>query len=177
MTRAAILHTAAICLTAAILPQAHAADQLFSFVYDSPSNDVVITGELLGNLQADGNTVVVSQVLGAPVVIGVPAVSVPFVDSIINVVAGSSFLLPRVSLNGAVMDFAACTTNACDDGFGFEASGQFGAPLAALLPSFGGLDVIEYSPGDWTMSAVPEVDAWALMALGLMGIGLYRRVR
>jgi MYXO-CTERM domain-containing protein len=177
MNHAMLLRPVALLFAAAFVPQAHAADQLFSFVYDSPSNDVVIRGDLLGSLQADGNTVVVSQVLGVPTVNGTPAVALPFIDSIIDVVAGSSFLLPRVSLNGTVMDFAACTTAACDDGFGFEASGQFGAPLAALLGSFGNLEIVAYSPGDWTMSVVPEVDSWALMALGLAALGIRRRQR
>ena len=87
------------------------------------------------------------------------------------------FPIARVSLNGAVMDFAACTDSKCDDGFGFESSGQFGIPAAALLPSFGNLDIIDYSPGDWTMSVVPEPDTWALMARGLRGVALARRSR
>jgi MYXO-CTERM domain-containing protein len=177
MSRSTLLRFAAVLFAVALAPQARAADQVFSFVYNSPSNNVVIRGELAGILQADGNTVVVSQVLGVPTLNGNPAVAVPFVDSIIDVVANTSFLSPRVSLNGLVMDFAACTTSGCDDGFGFEASGQFGFPLAALLTSFGNLEVVPYSPGEWTMSVVPEVDTWALMALGLAALGMRRRPR
>lgn len=177
MTSKSLFPAAALCLSAVLLPSAQAADQVFSFVYDSPLNTVVIRGELLGSLQADGNTVIVSQVLGVPTVNGMPAVALPFTDSIIDVIAGTSFLPPRVSLDGTVMDFAACTDSECDDGFGFESSGQFGIPVAALLTSFGNLDIIDYSPGDWSMSVVPELDTWALMALGLLGVGLARRPR
>lgn len=177
MTRPIAFFAGAALLITLSTAQAQSAPQLFSFTYDSPLNNVVITGELLGSLQADGNTVVVSQIQGIPLLNGAPAVAVPFVDSIIDVIAGTSFLAPRVSLNGALMDFAACTTADCDDGFGFESSGQFGVPVAALLGSFGNLEIVDYSPGDWTMSVVPEVQTWALMALGLAGMGLYRRRR
>ena len=168
---------AAALTTAAALPHAQAADEVFSFTYQSPLNEVVIRGELMGSLQGDGNTVIVSQILGIPSVNGVPAVALPFVDSIIDVVGDTSFLLPRVSLDGTVMDFAACTSSSCDDGFGFESSGLFGQPVAALLTSFGNLDIIGYSPSDWTMQAVPEVDSFTLLALGLIGLQGYRRIR
>jgi hypothetical protein len=122
MFRPLLVATATVLTSAAPL-QAQAADQTYAFAYDSTAYQVRITGTLLGSLQADGNSIVVSQELGVPSFNGAPAVALPFVDSLIDVVGDTAFLPPVVSLDGRPMDFAACTSPACSDGFGFEASG------------------------------------------------------
>jgi PEP-CTERM motif len=162
-----------VALLAGTLPlQAQAADQVYAFAYDSAAYQVRIAGTLLGSLQADGNTILVTQVLGVPTFNGAPAVAVPYVDSLIDVVSNNAFLSPLVSLNGLRMDFAACTSASCDDGFGIEA-GNYGVVYA--LASFGNLNANAYSPTDWTISAVPETSTWVLMALGLVGMAVRRR--
>lgn len=168
--------TTAAMLAGAAPWQAKAADQLYAFAYDSTAHQVRITGTLLGSLQADGNTVLVSQLLGVPSFNGAPAVALPFVDSLIDVVGRTAFLPPVVSLDGRRMDFAACTSNACRDGFGFEASGIAGYPVVYALASFGNLDANLYRPADWSISAIPEAGTWLLMALGLCCLGVRRRL-
>jgi hypothetical protein len=176
MFRPLLTATATLLASAAPL-QAQAADQPYAFTYDSAAYQVRITGTLLGSLQADGNTILVSQVLGVPSFNGAPAVALPFVDSLIDVVGDTAFLPPVVSLDGRRMDFAACTSAACDDGFGFEASGIAGMPIIYALASFGNLDGNLYRPADWSISAVPETGTWLLMALGLCGLAAARQRR
>ena len=175
MFRPLLIATATLLASAAPL-QAQAADQLYAFAYDSTAFQVRIAGTLQGSLQADGNTIVVSQVLGMPSFNGAPAVALPFVDSLIDVVGRTAFLPPVVSLDGRRMDFAACTSAACSDGFGFEASGIAGYPVVYALASFGNLDANLYRPADWSISAVPEAGSWLLMALGLCGIAARQRL-
>lgn len=175
MFRPLLIATATLLASTAPL-QALAADQPYAFTYNNAAAQVRITGTLLGSLQADGNSIVVSQVLGVPSFNGAPAVALPFVDSLIDVVGRTAFLPPVVSLDGRRMDFAACTSAACSDGFGFEASGLIGFPVVYALASFGNLDANLYRPADWSISAVPETGTWLLMALGLCGLAARRRL-
>jgi hypothetical protein len=78
MLRSIVVSTAAV-LAGAASWQAQAADQVYSFAYDSADYKVRIAGNLLGSLQADGNTIVVSQMLGVPTFNGASAVVLPFV--------------------------------------------------------------------------------------------------
>lgn len=174
MFRPLLIATATLLASSAPL-QAQAADQPYAFTYDSTAYQARITGTLLGSLQPDGNTILVSQVLGVPSFNGAPAVALPFVDSLIDVVGRTAFLPAVVSLDGRRMDFAACTSAACSDGFGFEASGIAGFPVVYALASFGNIDANLYRPTDWSISAVPEAGTWLLMALGLCGLAARRR--
>lgn len=173
MNRSA-LKTAAAALTCLAPWAAGASEQPWSFEYNNATAGVLITGTLLGILQPDGNSIVVSAVQGVPSFNGAPAVALPFVDSLIDVVGDTSFLPPVVSLDGVRMDFAACSSAACNDGFGFEGSGIAGFPIVFTLSSFGNLNGVLYRPDDWSISAVPEPHTWLLMALGLAALAARR---
>lgn len=171
-----LLIAAATLLAGAVPWQAQAAEQAYAFAFDSAAYQVRITGTLMGSLQADGNTIIVSQLLGVPGFNGAPAVALPFIDSLIDYAGDTGFLPPVVSLDGRRMDFVACTSTACDDGFGFEGSGIAGYPVVYARSSFGNLDASLYRPADWSISAVPEASTWLLMALGLLGVAMRRRL-
>jgi hypothetical protein len=166
----------ALSLATLLVPSAHAAQQAFNFSYGSLGG-AVISGQLLGTLQSDQNAILVASVVGVPTFNGAPAVALPFVDAIVNVAAHVTYRQPIVSLNGSQMDFAACTSSSCDDGFGFESSGLLGYPVFAGLTSFGNLPYEGYVPSAWHISAVPESATALLMAMGLGGIGLSLRLR
>jgi hypothetical protein len=175
MFRPLLIATTTLLASTAPL-QALAADQPYAFTYNNAAAQVRITGTLLGTLQADGNTILVSQVLGVPSFNGAPAVALPYVDSLIDVVGDTAFLPPVVSLDGKRMDFAACTSASCSDGFGFEA-GIAGYQVVYARSSFGNLNANLYLPADWSISAVPEAGTWLLMALGLCGLAAARQRR
>lgn len=155
--------------------QAQAAHSAYSFSHSNPGCQAQITGSLMGSLQADGNTIIVSAVLGVPSFNGAPAVAVPFVDSLIDVVAEADFGPALVSLDGRRMDFAACTHAACDDGSASAGRGLFGYPLVDTLASFGNIEAGPCSPSQWSISAMPEAGTWLRMGLGLAGIAAARR--
>jgi len=72
MLRSALIATAVL---ASALPwAAQTAEQTHAFACDSSAYKVRIAGTLSGSLQADGNTILVSRMLGLPTFNGAPAV-------------------------------------------------------------------------------------------------------
>lgn len=167
MNRLSLALSLALATCGSTLPAAHAAE-LFDFRFISPT--ISITGQLLGTVLADGNTVQVDAIQGVPLIDGLPFIALPFIDSIIDVATSGGSFEPRVSLNGQVMDFAACGDASCDDAFGFDGSGSLtGSPIAVVVNG-GSIGFSGYSPSSWTLSPVPGAGSGALMALGLAGL-------
>jgi hypothetical protein len=168
MKRLGIVAVAAAVLGTGLADAADAA--VWNFSYQSSS--VLLAGQLEGTLQPDGNTVVISAIVGTPTVNGSPAVPLPFVNSYANYLI-SIIANPVVTLDGSAMDFLACTSGACIDGFFFFADpgGSFGGG-----DSFG--SVFEpFDANSWSLSLVPEPASWALMiaGFGLVGSAVRRR--
>jgi len=102
--------------TATLAPVASAAT--FNFSYTSSAGTITATVD--GTLQLDNNTVFVSSISNTTFN-GSPAPALPFIGSYLDsilagvVVTGQAVL----SLDGAGLDFVACNTTNCIDGFGF----------------------------------------------------------
>jgi len=102
--------------TATLAPVASAAT--FNFSYTSSLGTITATVD--GTLQLDNNTVFVSSISNTTFN-GSPAPALPFIGSYLDsilagvVVTGQAVL----SLDGAGLDFVACNTTNCIDGFGF----------------------------------------------------------
>lgn len=177
-------------LTLAILlglsiPAAHAS--VFSFSYNRPFDNKILAGQLNGILQADNNSVFVTSVLDFVTLNGVPAQSLPFVYSTDFFNFGTAGLPPKVTLDGSVMDFAACHTASCSgsDVFTFNAGNLSGATFGGISgrfdaydgPTFGAFGE-QYIPARWSLSvvqqAVPEPST-LLLVFGALGSAFLRR--
>ena len=152
------------------------------FSYDTGVG--VLSGVFDGFVLGDGDTVLVTSVLGTPQFGGAPAVPLPFVGSWEGYQAnGFSFagVGPGVvSFSGITMDIIACDVDFCGDGFLF---GQLddGSLIYGSGPSFGSSDADgnAFNPDAWSLTilAVPEPGTVALLGIGLLGMGLARRTK
>lgn len=126
----------------------------FNFSYTLESGDVV-SGMMDGIIQPDNDTVIISAV-NMPMFNGSPAIDLLFID---YSAAGLENQIPSapaiVSFSGSTMDFLACDTSLCDDGFLFVTSGFladfFGSPLYNSGPSYG-LAAEIYNPANWNLT-------------------------
>ncbi len=168
---------AAVCALMAV--SAEAATFQFTYLADIGT----VTGRLTGTLQGDNNTVLVS---GVKDFVKVGGVALPHFNYVLT---GSTIYgeptPPTVTFDGSVLDFVACTDNAfCDgsEGFGFDSPGIIAfEPIFTLYAAAFDFAQIQESlvPGNWTLTAVPEPAAWALMVAGfaLVGTAARRRTR
>lgn len=174
---------------AVAVPQAQAVETSFLFTYNTPSNGVV-SGVLLGELQADLNTVFVSSIESVDFG-GSIAPALPFVDSLSNVIAmilgdPSPGLPPIITLDGSVMDICAgagandCITPLIDPSvpasfFMFDSAGILvGAPIFYASPEYGGTGSPEsYFPTEWHATPVPAT--LPLVAIGAVALAWQRR--
>jgi hypothetical protein len=139
----------------------------FNFSYTSSVG--TITATLDGTLQPDNNTVIVSSVTN-PTFSGSPAPALPFLGS------GSTFTLGQpalLSLDGSILDFLACTDDACTDGFLLSSALDLFNSGTAFGAAFESIVLANYS---LTPAGVPEPGSIiGLAALGLGFMGLKRK--
>ncbi len=153
--------------TATLAPVAGAAT--FNFSYTSSAG--TITATLDGTLQPDNNTVFVSSISNTTFN-GSPAPALPFVGSFAGVISSGSVTGQAVlSLDGSGLDFIACDTTGCDDGFGFIPAG-FGSPVELFASGAGYGSVTEaFVITNYSLTTVPE-PATVLGLLSVAGVGL-----
>jgi hypothetical protein len=161
------------------------ASQAASLVYDFSyaAGSGILAGQLEGELQADGNTVLVSAVHDFVTVNGVSsAVSLPRlghwepIDPFTwDYVFGGPTM---VSFDGSTMNLAACPADSCVDAFFFMPAQLFFP--AGLFISTGalGLGAEAFNPAHWSLTAavaVPTPGTLALMTVALASLLAFRR--
>jgi hypothetical protein len=137
---------------------------LFEFHYQG-SNDPffgVLEGYVRGSLQADDNTVVVSEVVDFARVIELGIYEFPSLP-IIGVSPGVG---DTMTLDGSFFDFVAASD--VDFTYGFSIGGGLSFRVEGYC-DFCGYDH-NFPPENWTMRLVPAPGTYALMLLGLVGL-------
>ncbi|MDY7014484.1 MAG: PEP-CTERM sorting domain-containing protein [Cyanobacteriota bacterium] len=140
----------------------------FNFSYTLDNGDL-LSGMLEGDVQADGDTVLVSEIT-MPMFNNAPAPELTFFESALEFLAGIPGS-PVVSFSGLTMDIIACDTSACDNGFAFEGSGLFTVPAYISSGFYGDASEI-YDPARWELAAktTPEpASMLGLLAVGALG--------
>ncbi len=157
--------------TATLAPVASAAT--FNFSYTSSLGTITATVD--GTLQPDNNTVFVSSISNTTFN-GSPAPALPLTGSIVAFVSGSLTGQAVLSLDGSGLDFIACNTTNCNDGFGFLPAGIiFPVDLFASGAGYGSVSepfvITNYSLTPAGTTTVPE-PATVLGLLSVAGVGL-----
>lgn len=154
---------------------ARAASFNFSYTLDNGS---ILKGTLEGDVQADGDRVFVSSVTNTSFN-GIASPDLPFVQSIIRFLGGSSDSV-TVSFSGQHMDIMASTQSDGGDGFLFESVGKvYGMPVYVSGHSFGS-KIEEYKPDRWQLTSSASNSAsvnepgatLGLLVFGAIGTGL-----
>ena len=154
--------------TATLAPVASAAT--FNLSYTSSAGTITATVD--GTLQPDNNTVFVSSISNTTFN-GSPAPALPLLGSafdwsVNNFPTGQAVL----SLDGSGLDFIACVTTVCDDGFAFIPPGVI-APFTVFAsgPAYGAVSPQPFVLANYSLTTVPE-PATVLGLLSVAGVGL-----
>jgi len=152
-----------------------ASAEVFNFSYTRNVDNQKLSGQLVGLLQPDGNTVIVSSFLDFASLNSVPGPALPFLYSTDFVNFGTPDVQPKVTFNGVFMDFVVCNVSGCadrSDAFTINAAnlsaqefGSNGAPFYASDGFFGAFGET-FSASRWSLSPVPEPMSVALFGLG-----------
>jgi len=167
---------AALAVTATNAPAA-----TYNFHYRSSFN--VVSGQLTGDLQSDGNTLNVASIVDFARVNGANGPALPFVYSSDSFYGGSQPAF--VTIDGSAMSLLACEAEFCPpevSGFVFDTTGNLD-----VFPFFGGAGVFDkpgseffretFVPGKWSLSAVPDADVWIMLVVGFGLVGVLGRRR
>lgn len=152
--------------TATLAPVASAAT--FNLSYTSSAGTITATVD--GTLQPDNNTVFVSSISNTTFN-GSPAPALPFIGSafdflVNNFPTGQAVL----SLDGSGLDFIACVTTVCDNGFTFIP--PVFLPVEVFIAGTAYGQVFEaFVLANYSLTTVPE-PATVLGLLSVAGVGL-----
>jgi hypothetical protein len=149
----------------------------------------VVSGTIVGVLQADNNTIDVTSIIN-PEFNGAPGVAVPVITTIGDFFSRPGPAVPEVTLDGTTNSLLACTTSACFDGFFFDQTGVDGTlgagiPEFAYGPSYGNqvtdgferYDATKWSIRSISTSAVPENSTWVMILIGFASVGWLAHLR
>ncbi|WP_043995504.1 PEP-CTERM sorting domain-containing protein [Microcystis aeruginosa] len=153
--------------TATLAQSASAAT--FNFSYTSSAGTITATVD--GTLQLDNNTVFVSSISNTTFN-GSPAPALPFIGSYLDsILAGVVTGQAVLSLDGSGLDFLACDTTNCIDGFGFLPAGLIDTVEYFASGSVYGSTFEPFVLANYSLTTVPE-PATVLGLLSVAGVGL-----
>ncbi len=160
--------SAALMASSFVLCATPASATEFVFRYQTIANGFV-TGRLVGDLQSDGNTILIQSIADFVKVNGVAGQSLPFVTTGSTIYG--TFRAPSATLDGSLLDFFGCIDEFCSEGIGFDPDTVEFRPIISSL----GAGFPEFrentTPGQWQLSTAPEPASWAMMIAGFGLIG------